>query len=285
MSRDLQLRLHTIFTTATDMLGLPLDKQHVERLAVEAAPAVKAIVAEALDAAAKEAPVRYAVVEHQADEEGVETTEFAGCVSRIGVDVDHDSPAATLALQLRRQPEVTATDVPAAASLSLTIRPRSAQAWQWWLRKLSVDEDAVSMQGANAYAAGQVDGVAVRLCGEDTALLLDGGSSRSGLDIDLDTPAGTFAAKARRQPDVTALELVDAHTVGLTVRARSLVEWQWWLQQLSVAPGTVTFDGTTAVATGSKDGAIVHLHGDGAAVYYEDRVAARLMGLVATASP
>lgn len=287
MSRDLQHRVHTILRTAVVMFDLPLDDHHVERLAVEATPAVKALIAEALDGQAQNVPVRYAVVRPTDEQAAVETTQYAGCVSRISVEVDLDSPAACLATELRRHHDVIATDVPTGSYLGLTVRPATAEAWRWWLRTLAISEDKVTVQGTNAYAVGEKDGVAVHLCGDDTALLLPGGASaRPGLDIDLDSPAGTVAAKARRQPDVTAIEIRDAHTLTVTVRATSLVEWQWWLKELAVAPDSVAFEGATAIVTGRRDGATVHLHGDGCRAFYtEDMASARLMGLIAETSP
>ncbi|MEU1478945.1 hypothetical protein [Streptomyces sp. NPDC005760] len=291
--RSLQHRVHAILRTATDMLGLPLDTHHVERLAVEVTPAVRALLAEALDGAAAEVPVRYAVVAPDADpvaktsvdaEAGVETTEYAGCVSRIALDVDCDSPAAVLAAELRQQQhDVVVTDVPNGSYLGLTVRPKTVHAWRWWLRRFGIAESAVTVQGTNAYAVGQTDKVAVQLCGEDTGTLLSGEVTvRPGLDIDLDTPAGTVAAKVRRQIDVTGVELRDAHTIAVTVCATSLVEWQWWLTQIAADPESVAFEGTTAIVTGSKDGASVELHGEGCRSFYtEDLAAARLMGLLA----
>lgn len=294
--RSLQHRVHAILRTASDMLDLPLDIHHVERLAVEVTPAVRALLAEALDGAAAEVPVRYAVVAQSSEapartvdsEAGVETTEYAGCVSRIALDVDLDSPAAVLAAELRQQQhDVVMTDVPNPAYLGLTVRPKTLNAWRWWLRKLGIAETAVSVQGTNAYAVGQVGKVAVQLCGEDTGTHLSSEvRTRPGLDIDLDTPAGTVAAKVRRQVDVTGVELRDAHSLAVTVHATSLVEWQWWLTQLGVGPDSVAFENETAIVTGSKDGATVELHGEGCRAFYEeDQAAARLMGLIAETTP
>lgn len=285
--RQLPHRLHSALQTATATLDLPLETRHLEALAVELAPWVRAVCAEALADAAETAPIDYSVIASSVDETaGVETTEYAGCIRRISVDVDHESPAAVLAEQLRRQPDVVVTDVPNATYLGLTIRPKTAAAWRWWLKKLSIPAEAVTVQGTHAYAAGEADGVAVHLCGEDTGTLLASDvHTRKGLDVDLDTPAGTVAAKVRRQPDVTAIAISDAHTVTVTVRATSLMEWHWWLTQLGVETGTVLFDGDTATATGSKDGATVHLRGDDCRSFYEDQVAAHLAGLTVSSTP
>jgi hypothetical protein len=274
------------------MLDLPLDTHHVERLAVEVTPAVQALLAEALDGAAAEVPVRYAVVAKNTDtvtrtvdtEAGVETTEYAGCVSRIALDVDLDSPAAALAAELRQQQhDVVMTDVPNPACLGLTVRPKTLNAWRWWLRKLGIAETAVNVQGTCAYAVGQVGNVAVQLCGEDTGTLLSSEvHTRPNLDIDLDTPAGTVAAKVRRQYDVMGVELRDARSLVVTICATSLAEWQWWLTKFAVDPESVAFEGTTAIVTGTRDGASVELHGEGCRAFYEeDLAAARLMGLLA----
>ncbi|MFE1925847.1 hypothetical protein ACFW91_25150 [Streptomyces asoensis] len=280
--RDLPHRLHTALQTATAMLDLPLESRHLEALATELTPFVRAVCAEALAETAESTPIPYATV--SVDEQaGVETTEYAGCVRRISVDVDHDSPAAVLAEELRRHPDVIATDIPNATYLGLTIRPRTAAAWQWWQRKLNLPFSAITVQGTDAYACCELGGVAIHLRGEDTGTLMSPDvRARQGLDVDLDSPAGTVAAKARRQPDVTSIEISNAHTVTVTVRATALVDWQWWLTQLGAAATTVLFDGDTATVTGSKDGATVHLRGDGCRTFYEDEVAAHLAGLTAS---
>jgi len=286
--RHLPHRLHSALQTATATLDLPLETRHLEALALELTPLLRALCAEVQADAADDAPIRYAVAESVSVDEqaGVETTEYAGCIRRISVDVDHDSPAAVLAERLRRHHDVVVTDIPNAAYLGLTIRPKTAAAWRWWLKTLSIPATSVTVQGTDAYASCEVDGVAVHLCGEDTGTLLsESVRTRQGLDVDLDTPAGTVAAKARRQPDVTGIAISDAHTLTITVTATSLVEWQWWLTQLGVETGTVVFDGATATATGSKDGGTVHLRGDDCRSFYEDQVAAHFAGLIASTTP
>ncbi|MCX4993796.1 hypothetical protein [Streptomyces longwoodensis] len=274
-------RLHAALHTATAMLDLSLDNRQLEALALELTPMVRALCAESAAAAAEDAPVRYAVAHQDDGPTDVEVTEYAGRVSRIGADVDADSPAATLAAHFREhQHDVVVTDVPTATYLGLTVRPQSLTSWEWWLEHCGVAADAVTVQGTDAYAVGVVGDVAVQLCGVGVGLMLAEADGRPGLDLVLDSPAGTVAAKARRQPDVTAVEIRDAHTVGLTVYPRSLMEWQWWLKELAVSPGSVSFEGTAAVATGSKDGATVHLRGDDARAFYDDAAAARLAGLI-----
>ncbi|MFJ2731443.1 hypothetical protein [Streptomyces sp. NPDC087317] len=174
MSRALQQRLHGILQTATATLDLPLDPGHLERLAVEVTPAITALLATAQATAEENAPVRCALTDAEVDEAcGVRTTEYAGCVSRIGVDVAEDSPAAVLAAELRGQSDVIATDVPNATFLQLTVRPRSPQAWQWWLDKLGVAAEAVTRQDNTTYAMGVVGDVVVAMCGDGVPKLLE----------------------------------------------------------------------------------------------------------------
>ncbi|MEU6376758.1 hypothetical protein [Streptomyces sp. NPDC046909] len=110
-----------------------------------------------------------------------------------------------------------------------------------------------------------------------------GCTTRVGLDADLDSPAGTVAAKARRQPDVTGIEIHDALTIGVSVDPQSLDAWRWWLHSFQIDPATVVLDGTVATATGTKDGATVHLRGDNVPAMYSDKGAARLTRLIAPA--
>lgn len=107
-----------------------------------------------------------------------------------------------------------------------------------------------------------------------------GCTTRTALDVDLDSPAGTVASKCRRQPDVTAIEIRDAHTIAVTVDPQSLDAWRWWLHQFHIAPDKVVLERTAATATGNKDGATVHLRGDGVPALYADRAAASLMCLI-----
>ncbi|MEU9149160.1 hypothetical protein AB0D59_01065 [Streptomyces sp. NPDC048417] len=112
-----------------------------------------------------------------------------------------------------------------------------------------------------------------------------GCTTRISLDVDLDSPAGTVQAKVARQPDVTGVEITDAYTIGITVDPRSLDAWRWWLGQFGIDPATVKVDGTAMTATGLKDGATVHLRGDGVAALYADRAVAELVCLLAPAAP
>ncbi|EYT83979.1 hypothetical protein CF54_04200 [Streptomyces sp. Tu 6176] len=172
MSQPLQHQLHSRIELAVQVLDLPLTAEQVERLAVELTPAVRAILAEQAAEITDSVPVTYAVTA-PAVLADVSVTEHAGCISRIGPDVDLDSPAAALAAQLRQQqPDVVATDVPTATYLGLTVRPRSLAAWRWWLARLGVAAEAVTVQGTAAYAVGTVGDVAVQLCGDGVPELL-----------------------------------------------------------------------------------------------------------------
>ncbi|MGQ5606215.1 hypothetical protein [Streptomyces sp. EKS3.2] len=170
MSQDLQHQLHSRLELATQMLDLPLTGEHLERLAGELTPAIKAILAEQAAALTDNAPVTYAVAAPRLAD--VAVSEYAGCTSRIGPDVDHESPAALLAARFRRQPDVVATDVPSATYVGLTVRPNSVHAWRWWLDKLNVAAEAVTVRGNSAYATGVVDGVVVELQGDEVPMLL-----------------------------------------------------------------------------------------------------------------
>lgn len=183
MSRSVQRRLHTQLRTAVAVLDLPLGDLDVERLAVEMTAPVKALLAEALASAEEQAPLAVAVPDPEPEPwsgstlgmdeaAGVATTQYAGCICRISLDVDLDSPAATLAEQLRRQPDVTATDIPTSSYIGLTVRPPSLHAWAWWLHKLAIGAESVTIQGDAAYAVGVKDGVAVQLCGDGVPELL-----------------------------------------------------------------------------------------------------------------
>ncbi|CAL9599602.1 hypothetical protein [Streptomyces sp. enrichment culture] len=174
MSRDMQHRLRFRLELATQMLDLPLTGEHLERLAIELAPAVKAIVAEEMAAHAETVPVAYGVVRTDLDAQaGVHTTTYAGCTARIGTEVDLESPAALLAAELRgQQPDVIATDVPSATYLGLTVRPQSLHAWRWWIDKLGVHPEAITRQDDAVFAMGVVGDVAVALCGEGVPTLM-----------------------------------------------------------------------------------------------------------------
>lgn len=170
MSRALQHELHSYLELAAQVLDLSLTGGDLERLAVELTPAVKALIVEATEAHAETVPISYGVVDEQA---GVHTTRYAGCTARIGVDIDVESPAASLAAKLRTaQPDIVATTVPAPTYLWLVVRPQTRLAWTAWLERLHVAEGAVTTQDNAAYATGTVGDVAVELQGLEVPMLL-----------------------------------------------------------------------------------------------------------------
>ena len=194
MSRDLQHQLHTRIELAAQINDLPLTADHIESLAVDLTPAVKAMLAEQSDTHDATAPVRYAVTGPAVDEAaGVTTTEYAGCTVRIGTDIDIESPAALLADQLRmRQPDVIATDIPTPTYLGLTVRPQSLHAWRWWIDKLGIATDGITFQDDSAYGMGIVSdvAVAVRADGVPTLLVDRGAAKLEGLLAEIG-PAGS----------------------------------------------------------------------------------------------
>jgi hypothetical protein len=182
--RHVPHKLHSAIEMATAILGLPLTELQREALTLELTGPVRALIAEALANAGDDSPVQYAVAEQAAQDCEYDVSEFAGCTTRIA------------------------------------------------------------------------------------------------LDVDLDSPAGTVASMCQRQPDVTAIEIRDAHTIAVTVDPQSLDAWRWWLHRFRIAPAEVVLKGTAATATSSKDGLTVHLRGDGVPAMYTDRAAASLMCLI-----
>lgn len=189
MSRHLQLKLHAQLRTAVAVLDLPLTDLHIEALAVEMTAPVKAMLAEAVASTEEETPLPVAVTvpvidtspQPRIDEAaGVAVSEYAGCISRIGLDVDLDSPAAALADKLRSsQPDVTATEVPDATTLGLIVRPQSIDCWRWWLNRLNVPVGDVETQGDAATATGHHKGVTIQLRGDGVpGLLTDKAAAR-----------------------------------------------------------------------------------------------------------
>ncbi|MCL6733337.1 hypothetical protein [Streptomyces neyagawaensis] len=172
MSRDLQLALHGRLTTAVAVLDLPLNGQHLERLAIELTPAVAAMLAEVDATVAELEPVSYALTE-QAGPVDRHISEYAGCRSAIHPEVEEDSPAALLALELRGTHDVTATDVPTRTHLTLTVRPLSLLGWQWWLDKMSVSASTILRHGPVVTGTGHYGEITVHLRGENVGDLLD----------------------------------------------------------------------------------------------------------------
>ncbi|MET9100004.1 hypothetical protein [Streptomyces antibioticus] len=163
----MQHRLHAALETATAMLDLPLDTHHLERLAVELTPTVKALLAGADAALADLTPVPYAVTDD------VEETLLDGCRVRVQADVDHDCPAARLGLMLRSaQHDVVATDVPDETTLGLTVHPQSLDCWRWWMHRMGIDPTAITIEGDAVTATGSCEGVTINLRGEGVPELL-----------------------------------------------------------------------------------------------------------------
>lgn len=174
--RHVSHKLHSAIGMATDLLGLPLDEVQREALALELTGPVRALMAEALASVGDDAPVRYAVAdaERAAEDGEFEVSEFAGCVTRVGLDVDLDSPAGTVATKCRRQPDVTAIEIRDAHTIEVTVDPQSLDAWRWWLHEFQIAPDKVVLEGTFdtatdntfATATGTKDGATVYLRGE-----------------------------------------------------------------------------------------------------------------------
>ncbi|MEV0441863.1 hypothetical protein AB0I84_06130 [Streptomyces spectabilis] len=171
MSRALQHELHARLGFAAQLLDLPLSGVDLERLAVELTPHIGALLAEREAVLEEAAPVPYALVGPPADGDGgMESSRVAGCVARVGWDVDLDSPAAVLAQRLRTsQHDVLATEVPDAVTLMLTVRPQSLDCWRWWLAKCGASQE--SLEGEASVASGAWGTVTVHLRGEGVPAL------------------------------------------------------------------------------------------------------------------
>ncbi|MFI5685853.1 hypothetical protein [Streptomyces sp. NPDC051636] len=113
-----------------------------------------------------------------------------------------------------------------------------------------------------------------------------GCTARVGLDVDLDSPAALLAERLRStQYDVTSTEVPDETTLGITVRPQSLDCWRWWLGHLGIALDTLTTEGDAVTAAGHCKGVDIQLRGEGVPELLTDRGAARLLGLIAPATP
>ncbi|MER7930529.1 hypothetical protein ABTY96_46725 [Streptomyces sp. NPDC096057] len=169
--RHVRHKLRCALDLATTLLDLPMTATQLESLAVELTGPVRALIAEALAAAGDDAPVDYAVARGTAGE--FEESEFAGCVQRVGLDVDLDSPAATLADRLRStQHDVVSTEVPDSTTLGITVRPGTLACWHWWLGTLGVAPSTVAVDGTAAVGHGSCKGVTVHLRGDGVPDLL-----------------------------------------------------------------------------------------------------------------
>lgn len=166
-----QLRLS--IELAAKLLSLPLTALQLEALALELTGPVRALIAEALADVGDDSPVRYAVAESAGASAEFEVTEYAGCTSAVGLEVDLDSPAAVLAHKLRStQYDVVSTEVPDAHTMGITVRPGSIDCWRWWMQRLGVDPQAVATDGSCVTGTGQYKGVTVHLRGQDVPELL-----------------------------------------------------------------------------------------------------------------
>lgn len=105
--------------------------------------------------------------------------------------------------------------------------------------------------------------------------------SRLGGDVDHDCPAAALAYRLRTsQHDVTATDVPDATTLGLTVRPQSLDCWRWWIHRLGVRVDSLRTEGDAVTATGSYQGVTINLRGDGVPELLADTSVARLMGVI-----
>jgi hypothetical protein len=170
VSRALQHQLHSRIETVTAVRDLPLTAQHIEDLAVDLTPIVKALLAEADAELADVVPVEYALTD-QAGPVDRTVTDYDGCTASLHPEVEEDCPAALLAAELRRQPDVKATDVPTPTHLTLTVRPQSLYGWTWWRRKLAVG--SILRHGPVVTGTGHYGEVTVHLRGENAGDLLD----------------------------------------------------------------------------------------------------------------
>ncbi|MFJ3794989.1 hypothetical protein ACIPSJ_01735 [Streptomyces sp. NPDC090088] len=165
-------KLHSALQMATGLLDLPLTVAQLEALALELTGPVRALVAEAVAATSDDSPVRYAIADPSVIEAGeFEVTEYAGCITRIGLDVDLDSPAGTVKDKVRRQPDVTAIEIRDAHTIAITVEPGSLDAWRWWLHQFGIDPATVQAAGTAMTATGRKDDAAVYLRGDGVAAL------------------------------------------------------------------------------------------------------------------
>lgn len=166
--RHVPHKLDSALRMAAGLLDLPLTASQLEALALELTGPVRALIAEALAAVGDDAPVRYAVTDGTFEE-----SEFAGCVRRVGLDVDLDSPAVVLAERLRStQYDVVSTEVPNGTTLGITVRPQSLDCWRWWLGTLGVEPSRVTTDRDTAVGTGSCKNVTVHVRGEGVPELL-----------------------------------------------------------------------------------------------------------------
>ncbi|MEU1496107.1 hypothetical protein [Streptomyces sp. NPDC005732] len=172
MSRALQQQLHARIATAAALLDLPLTQDHLERLAAELTPGIKALLAERDATIAELEPAPYSLTATAVDDGERISREYAGCTLRIHPDVAEDCPAALLGLELQAtQSDVLVLDVASATDLTVTVRPRSPEAWTWWRRRFA-GVDRRPSQACCATLVGSYGEVRVELRGEGVPELL-----------------------------------------------------------------------------------------------------------------
>ncbi|WP_217545614.1 hypothetical protein [Streptomyces sp. GbtcB6] len=173
--RHVPHKLHAALHMATALLDLPLTAAHLEVLALELTGPVRALIAEAVAGTSDDSPVQYAIADPSITGDGeFEVTEYAGCVTRIGLDVDLDSPAGTVKDKVQRQPDTTGIEIRDAHTIAVTVEPGSLDAWRWWLHQFGIDPATVKVDGTAMTATGHKDGADVHLRGDGvTALYAD----------------------------------------------------------------------------------------------------------------
>ncbi|MER7971121.1 hypothetical protein ABTX35_19350 [Streptomyces sp. NPDC096080] len=163
--RHVPHRLHSALQMATGLLDLPLTGPQLEALALELMGPVRALIAEAVDQADGDSPVRYAVAPASGSVEDYEVSEYAGCTTRVALDADMDSPAGTAAFKCRRQPDCKDVAIHDAHTATVTVEPGSMDSWRWWLVQFGIDPTTVTADGAVSVATGTHSGATVRLRG------------------------------------------------------------------------------------------------------------------------
>jgi len=79
-----------------------------------------------------------------------------------------------------------------------------------------------------------------------------------------DGSAARLAEQLRdSQPDVTAVEVLNDHTIRLTIHPDSLDTWTWWRARFNVDLATITSRGHVVTATGEHRGVTVHFAVEG----------------------
>lgn len=91
---------------------------------------------------------------------------------------------------------------------------------------------------------------------------------RTRIDVSYDAPASLLAQELRsQQHDVVEVDVLAADQLTLRVRPGSAAAWQWWLDHLTVATGTLRSSGQSVTGSGHYGEITVRLIGVGAAVH------------------